>query len=104
LLKVPDPLQDEVTWECFCRRLLDEQEHVSPGRLPNFDAPAALRAQLGLPSFRALYQVGCAAAVPSAVPWQAHQAALAEDSHFTPSMFTTGCIATWRSGSECMVS
>jgi hypothetical protein len=54
-------LQDEVTWECFCRRLLDEQEDVSPGRLPNFDAPAALRAQLGLPSFRALYQVGCAA-------------------------------------------
>ena len=48
-----------MTWECFCRRLLDEQEDVSPGRLPNFDAPAALRAQLGLPSFRALYQVGC---------------------------------------------
>ena len=49
-----------MTWECFCQRLLDEQEDVSPGRLPNFDAPAALRVQLGLPSFRALYQVGCA--------------------------------------------
>lgn len=49
-----------MTWECFCQRLLDEQEDVSPGRLPNFDAPAVLRAQLGLPSFRALYQVGCA--------------------------------------------
>jgi hypothetical protein len=51
------PLQDEVTWETFCRQLLDGQEDASPGRLPNFDAPATLREQLGLPSFRALCQV-----------------------------------------------
>ncbi len=49
--------QDEAAWECFCAQSLEGQDRQSPGELPNFDTPATLRRQLGLRSFRALYQV-----------------------------------------------
>lgn len=53
----PGRTQDEATWEEFCAWLIEQHEERSPGAVPQFETPAALREQLGLLSFRALYQV-----------------------------------------------